>query len=231
MPQPASPRRSSMNRSAAALASRAAAVLAAALGCAAAGATDVNVIGLFPGKALVVINHGAPRTLSVGQRSAEGVLLVSSSSKGAVLEIDGKREALEMGQHVETAAQSGSRATVTLPADSRGQFYANGMVNGAHVRFMVDTGATSILLPASDAARLGVDYQRGERWQIQTANGNAPAYHVVLDSVTLGDITLHNVDAVVAEAAGLDVALLGMSFLNRTEMRRDGAYMTLTRRY
>src|SRR5665213_2009406 len=189
--QPASPRRSSMKRSRAALASRAAAVLAAGLSCMAVQATDVNVIGLFPGKALVVINHGAPRTLSVGQRSAEGVLLISSSSKGAVLEIDGKREALEMGQHVETAAQSSSRPTVTLPADSRGQFYANGTVNGAHERFMVDTGATSILLPAADAARLGVDYRRGEHWQIQTANGNAPAYHVVLDSVTLGDITLH----------------------------------------
>jgi len=53
----------------------------------------------------------------------------------------------------------------------------------------------------------------------------------VLDSVTIGGITAYNVEAVVAEGSGLDVALLGMSFLNRTEMRRDGAYMTLTKRY
>jgi aspartyl protease family protein len=54
---------------------------------------------------------------------------------------------------------------------------------------------------------------------------------VVLDSVSVGGITAYNVEAVVAQAQGLDVALLGMSFLNRTEMRRDGAYMTLTKRY
>jgi aspartyl protease family protein len=209
----------------------AAGLLAGAAASAAHG-TDVNVIGLFPGKAVVVIDRGAPRTLAAGQRTAEGVLLVSADSRGAVLEIDGKRQTLEMGQFFESAAQTSARTTVTLPADSRGQFYANGQVNGAHVRFMVDTGATTVLLPAPEAERLGIDYRRkGQAGRIQTANGEATAYRVVLDSVTVGDITAYNVEAVVAEAQGLDVALLGMSFLNRTEMRRDGAYMTLTKRY
>jgi aspartyl protease family protein len=199
---------------------------------AAANATDVNVIGLFPGKAVVVIDRGAPRTLAVGQKTPEGVVLISADSKGAVLEIDGKRETLQMGQDFESSARAtSSRPSVTLPADSRGQFYANGQVNGAHVRFMVDTGATTILLPVGDAVRLGIDYRSGEQGRIQTANGSAAAYRVVLDTVTIGDITAYNVDAVVAEAQGLDVALLGMSFLNRTEMRRDGAYMTLIKRY
>jgi aspartyl protease family protein len=207
-----------------------AATLCALTACG-AGATDVNVIGLFPGKAVVVINRGAPRTLSVGQHTAEGVVLVSSTADGAVLEIDGKRESLAMGQHFETAAQTGTRPSVTLPADSRGQFYTSGQVNGAHIRFMVDTGASTVLLPASEAARLGIDYRSGRPGRIQTANGSAPAYRVVLDSVTVGDITAYNVEGVVAEAQGLDVALLGMSFLNRTEMRRDGAYMTLIKRY
>ncbi|HXZ50271.1 MAG TPA: TIGR02281 family clan AA aspartic protease [Usitatibacter sp.] len=203
-----------------------------ALAACGAGATDVNVIGLFPGKAVLVIDRGPPRTVSAGERTPEGVLLISADSKGAVVEIDGKRQALEMGQSYETAApQSDSRPTVTLPADSRGQFYASGQVNGSHVRFMVDTGATSVLLPASEARRLGIDYRKGEPGRIQTANGSAQAWHVTLDSVTVGSITAYDVDAVVAEAQGLDVALLGMSFLNRTEMRRDGAYMTLTKRY
>lgn len=203
------------------------------LGAGAANATDVNVIGLFPGKAVVVIDRGAPRTLAVGQRTPEGVVLISSDSRKAVLEIDGKRETLEMGQDFESATRANvERPSVTLPADSRGQFYADGQVNGAHVRFVVDTGATTVLLPAPDADRLGIDYRgKGQPGRIQTANGSANAYRVVLDSVTVGGITAYNVDAVVAEASGLDVALLGMSFLNRTEMRRDGAYMTLTKRY
>jgi len=196
-----------------------------------AHATDVNVIGLFPGKAVIVVGRGMPRTVSVGQKTPEGVVLISATSEQAVLEVDGKRETLGMGQHFETAAQTDTRGSVTLPADSRGQFYADGRVNGAHIRFMVDTGATTVLLPISEADRLGVDYRRGQQGRIQTANGSALAYRVVLDSVTVGGITAYNVDAVVAQAQGLDVALLGMSFLNRTEMRRDGAYMTLTKRY
>lgn len=209
---------------------RLALVLVAFAGCGAA-ATEVNVIGLFPGKAVVVIGRGAPRTISAGERTAEGVLLISSDSNGAVLEIDGKRQSLAMGQHFETAALTGERPTVTLPADSRGQFFTSGRVNGAHMRFMVDTGATTVLIPASEAERLGIDYRRGPRGFVQTANGATPAYRVTLDSVTVGDITAYDVEGLVAEAQGLDVALLGMSFLNRTEMRRDGAYMTLTKRY
>ena len=203
----------------------------AALAAASAAATDVNVIGLFPGKAVVVIGRGAPRTISVGQKTPEGVVLISSTSEQAVLEVDGKRETLGMGQHFETASETEARPTVTLPADSRGQFFTDGTVNGAHVRFMVDTGATTVLIPASEADRLGVDYRKGTPGRVQTANGSAPAYRVVLDSVTVGSITAYDVDAVVAQAQGLDVALLGMSFLNRTEMRRDGAYMTLIKRY
>jgi len=208
-----------------------ASTLAALLAACRAGATDVNVIGLFPGTAVVVIGRGAPRTLSAGERTAEGVLLISSDSNGAVLEIDGKRQSLGMGQHFETASQTGARRSVTLPADSRGQFFTSGQVNGAHIRFMVDTGATTVLIPAAEADRLGIDYRRGQRGYIQTANGTAPAYRVRLDSVTVGDITAYDVEGLVAESQGLDVALLGMSFLNRTEMRRDGAYMTLTQRY
>jgi aspartyl protease family protein len=205
--------------------------LAASLLAGGAWATDVNVIGLFPGKAVVVINRGAPHTISVGQKTPEGVVLISANADGAVLEIDGKRESLGMGQHFETASETAARPTVTLPADSRGQFFADGQVNGAHVRFMVDTGATTVLIPASEASRLGVDYRKGTPGRVQTANGSATAWRVILDSVSVGGITAYNVEAVVAQAQGLDVALLGMSFLNRTEMRRDGAYMTLTKRY
>jgi aspartyl protease family protein len=53
----------------------------------------------------------------------------------------------------------------------------------------------------------------------------------VLDSVKVGDITLYNVEAVVNEAPGLDVSLLGMSFLNRTQMRAEGPNLVLEKRY
>lgn len=195
-----------------------------------AGATEVNVIGLFPGKAVVVIDRGAPRTLSVGD-TVGGVKLLSADSKGATVEVDGRRDTLQMGQHFESAAQTGERRSVTLAPDDRGHYVADGQVNGAHVRFLVDTGATMVSLPSTEAARLGIDYRKGRRGFSRTANGVAVVYAVMLDSVSLGGITLYNVEGLVHEAAGLDTALLGMSFLSRTDMLRDGANLTLVKRY
>lgn len=205
-------------------------MFALAFAATAAQATDVNVIGLFPGKAVVTINRGAPRTLSVGQKTAEGVVLISSDHASAVVEIDGKREKLEMGQHFETAAQTGSRQSVNLAQDGSGHFLAEGMVNGSHIRFMIDTGATLVSIPVSEAARLGIDYQKGQPGYAILADGRRVAsYRVILDSVTIGDLTLLNVEGSVSQGSG--IPLLGMSFLNRTEMRREGQSMTLTKRY
>ena len=111
-----------------------------------AGATEVNVIGLFPGKAVVVIDRAAPRTISAGQRTPEGVLLIAADSRSATLEIDGKRQVLELGQHAESAALTGALQSVTLASDGSGHFTAEGQVNGARMRFLVDTGATLVTL-------------------------------------------------------------------------------------
>jgi aspartyl protease family protein len=197
-----------------------------------ASAADVNVIGLFPGKAVVVVNRGAPRTLSVGQRTPEGVLLVSVDATSAVLEVDGKRDRVEIGQHFETPSETGARTSTTLAPDSRGHYMVDGAINGGHMRFMVDTGASDIALSAQDAQRLGIDYRGGRRVFAVVADGRrVPVYQVKLDSVTVGAITLLNVEASVQETGSMGFALLGNTFLNRTEMRREGPNLTLTKRY
>jgi aspartyl protease family protein len=203
------------------------------LACAFAGpaaATDVNVVGLFGQKAVVSIDGGPPRTLSVGQQTAEGVRLVAVDREGATFEIDGKRRALKMGQAYSGRATGNGNARTVLKADGQGHFIAEGQVNGAAVRFLVDTGASLIALPAADAKRMGVGYVNAPRGMVSTANGNAVAYKVKLDTVRVGDITLNNVDAVVLEG-GLSIPLLGMSFLNRTEMKREGETMVLVKRF
>jgi len=204
--------------------------LALFLGAGAAQATDINVVGLFPGKAVVSINGGPPRTISVGQKTAEGVTLVSSDRESATVEIDGKRRVLQMGQLYSSPAGS-ARQSVTLAADGQGHFFVDGQVNGAVVRFVVDTGATWVTLSGTDAARLALDYHKGERGLMSTANGIAGAYRIKLDTVRVGDITANNVDAVVMEGSGPGFALLGMSFLNRVEMRRDGQTMVLIKKF
>jgi len=198
-----------------------------------AAATDVSVVGLFSNKAVVVINGGKPRTMSVGEATSEGVRLISADSESATFEIDGKRETLQPGQrgvYTASPANGSGRKKTVLVADSRGHFFTMGNVNGVATRFMVDTGATAVTLSVQDAKRTGVDYLAGRKVATQTANGVAAAYRVRLGSVEVGGITLNNVDAIVIDV-NLPHALLGMSFLNRMERRTEGDTLTLIQRY
>jgi aspartyl protease family protein len=192
---------------------------------------EVSVIGLFPGKAVVVIDGGAPRVLSVGQKPVEGVTLISTDRESATLLIDGEKRTLRIGQHQAGPAPASSSQSATLTADPRGHFVVDGQINGGAVRFLVDTGATSISLSSADASRLGIDYRKGQPGLMGTANGTVAAYRVKLDTVRVGDIVVNNVDAAVVEGSQMPFALLGMSFLNRMEMKREGQTMVLIRRF
>lgn len=192
-------------------------------------AMDVNVVGLFPNKAVVQIDGGKLQTLSVGQKTAEGVVLVSVEHESATFDIDGQRMTLGLG-HARMKASTAAAAVMVM-ADERGQFATNGEINGIAIRFWVDTGASLVALPAIEARRLGLDYRKGAPVLMSTANGTAAGYRVTLDTVRLGEVTVNGVDAVVMEGEGLPVALLGMSFLRRMDIKREGEIMTLTKRY
>lgn len=195
-----------------------------------AAAADVAVAGLFPGKAVLVVNGAAPRTIGIGAKTPEGVRLISIDGDFATVEIDGKRHRLGIGDQAVSQGGPEGGGAVTLTADGRGHFVTGGIVNGASVRFLVDTGATMVSLGASDAARAGVDFRRGEPVMTMTANGPAQAFKTRISSLKIGEIAVADVEALV-HAYDMPIALLGMSFLNRMEMRRDGQTMTLRRRY
>ena len=204
--------------------------LALAVAALQAPGAEVRLVGTFGDKAAVLSIDGAePKTVKVGQRHG-GVAVLAVDNDSATIEIEGRRRVIRRGQHFRSDPAADARQSVVLVADGRGHFYAEGRVNGGVVRFMVDTGATSIALPAQEANRLGIDYRKGQRGLVQTANGVAAAWRVTLDRVRLGAIELQQVDAVVSEP-GPNIVLLGMSFLNRVEMRREGETMTLTRRF
>lgn len=193
-----------------------------------ASATSVRLVGLLGSKALVAVDGGKPRLMAIGE-SRDGVVLRAVEGQQAVFEIDGQRHRIAMGQHYALATASGDDKVV-LQADGQGHFFARGTINGAGINFLVDTGATSVALSAADAKRMGINYYNAPRGYVGTANGTATAYQVKFDTVRIGDVTLTNVDGVVLESA-MPYALLGMTFLNRMEMNRDGATMTLRRRY
>jgi aspartyl protease family protein len=205
-------------------------VVLALLAATPAAAADVALIGTFESKAAILsLDAGAPKTLKVGQTFG-GVTLISVEKDRATIEVDGKRRELVRGQTYSSRPGATGAQSVTLSAGAGGHFITDGQVNGAAIRFMVDTGASTVAIPASDAIRLHLDYKKGRRGTTQTAAGPAEVFLVRLNSVRIGDIEVQNVEAVVIER-GLDIALLGNSFLNRMDMRRDGATMTLVRKF
>lgn len=190
-------------------------------------AAEVVLVGIFPGKAAILALDGAePRAVRVGQKLG-GILVVSAERDRAVIDVEGKRKTLLIGQY--TASPS-ARESALLSSDSRGHFLANGSVNGGPIRFVVDTGATLVVLPAAEARRLAIDYRKGRSGVTQTANGPVNAWRVKLDTVKVGEIEINDIEAAVIES-GLEIALLGMSFLNRVDMRQEGGRLTLTRRF
>jgi aspartyl protease family protein len=194
--------------------------------------TQVNVVGLFNGKALVTINGGAPQTLSIGQ-TKQGVKLVAADSQQATLLIEGKTKVLGMGQGVSAGggAESTQNQPVNLYADSSGHFFGSMSVNGASLKYVVDTGATAVALNSADAKRANISYLNGEKSVASTASGQVVAYRVTLNTLKIGTIVLNNVSAVVIEGGFPEVVLLGMTALNRLDMKRDNSTMTLTKKY
>ena len=199
--------------------------------CGAAAAADVALIGVMGDKAAVLaVAGGEPKTVKVGQ-TWSGITVVSVEKDRATVQLDGKPRVLQIGQHYRNAAAPATRATVTLAADARGHFFTEAMINGVPMQFLVDTGASVVVMSALDATRAGIDWHKGKRASLQTANGRTTGYVVKLDTLKVGAIEMNNVDGVVLEEGPGTIGLLGMSFLNRVEMKRDGETMTLIRRF
>jgi aspartyl protease family protein len=105
---------------------------------------------------------------------------------------------------------------VVIPPSRNGHFRVSGRVDGRHVDFMVDTGASVIALKSEDAAMLGIHpVQRDYAGMVRTANGAIRVAPVELDTVEIEDLEVHNVAAVVLPPGATNENLLGLSFLRR----------------
>ena len=194
--------------------------------------TRLNVVGLFSGKALVSINGSAPQSIGTGQTKS-GVKLISADSESATFMVEGKRQTLKMGQAASVAGSAGSatNAPVSLYADQAGHFLGNLTINGASLKYLVDTGASSVAMNSGDAKFAKIDYEKGEKGISSTANGVVQVYRIKLNTLKIGTIVLNNVDAAVIEGGSPPIVLLGMSALNRLDMKHDNSILTLTKKY
>lgn len=127
-------------------------------------------------------------------------------------------------------AQPVGGETVALRRADDGHFYARAEVNGRAIRFLVDTGASSVVLTRTDAARAGLDVDSlNYTVPASTANGTVMGAPVRLDRVALGGHAVHDVRALV-NSGEMRTSLLGMSYLDRfRRLSVEGDRLLLTR--
>jgi aspartyl protease family protein len=114
---------------------------------------------------------------------------------------------------------------VRLQRNRSGHYVANGEINGQPVKFMLDTGATDVSIPAGVADRLGL--KRGRQVSYHTANGTVNAWQTVADEIRLGPLRLGPVRASINPHVKNDSVLLGMSFLKQLDFSQQGNTLTL----
>jgi len=120
--------------------------------------------------------------------------------------------------------QAGER-TVELQRNRYGHYVTSGTINNKPVTFMVDTGATSVSIPAAVAKEIGL--KPGAKKYANTANGSIDVYATTLDKLTIGNITLRHVAADINPHYEGDGILLGMSVLKYLDFAQEGDTLTL----
>jgi aspartyl protease family protein len=183
------------------------------------GAPLSILIFLMAGVSRLTAGKAAEALKALGSWMAIGLVLVALYAY--------RSELGEVRDRVVQELQPGSVQTVTPGTHGRGtivkirktgdgHFVARTQVNGRRVSMIVDTGASTVVLRPEDARRAGIllgslDYTI----PVETANGRAFAARIKLDRVSVGELTLEKVEALVTKPGALQQSLLGMSFLSR----------------
>jgi aspartyl protease family protein len=153
-------------------------------------------------------------------------LVIAGVAPRYILQPDGGGAAV--AKVAEPTADAANYRTTTITRDPNGHFNVEANVDGRHMEFLVDTGATVIALRERDAARLGIHpAQREYTATVTTANGRVRAAPVELNRVDVGSLTVRNVAALVLPDEALGQNLLGMSFLSRVRWEHRNGRLVL----
>lgn len=198
---------------------------------AAAQAQTVTLNGQLGNQQALLVIDGHPHAVPLGA-TVQGVKLLSLSSGQAEVLVGGARRIVMLGAGpVRVGSGSGTPGgqELVMTADGSGHFITTGRINGSAVTFMVDTGASVVSISQADADRLGLPYKDAPSGFANTANGRVPVRSIVLNALRVGEVELANIEAIVIPSQ-MQHILLGNSFLNRFQMRRDDQTMRLTLR-
>ena len=190
---------------------------------------SIEVVGLFKDRA-VVRSPAGDELIRVGETSRGGVTLVRADTGGAVVRYRGETQRLSLSNRVGSRFTKNESRSISINADSLGQYRVQGFINERRASFLVDTGASVVALSGQHARSLGIDYSLGQQGTVVTAQGEVGARFITLSTVNVGGVTAHNVAATVIEGNYPVDILLGMSYLNKVNMQNAGGVLTITRR-
>lgn len=187
---------------------------------------NIQAVGLMPNMAILEVD-GQRITLRSGQHK-QGVKLISSNSKEAVIEYNGKKISLALGLSVASSYAEPVSEEVRLYRQNNGHYFAKIKINGKAINALVDTGATTVAISSAMATTLGINYASGKKGRSSTAGGIVNSYNLKANHIQLGGIKKYGVTLSVIEGNFPEIPLLGMSFLNQVSMKEERGVLTLT---
>ncbi len=185
-------------------------------------APRIKYSGMVYDKACIWVN-GRSNKLAFGETGNDGVTLLSANSESIVVLVDGKRYRYKKYSSKGTVLAD----NVTLiRSPGSGGYWAQGRINGKDVTFLIDTGASCVVMN-KDQAKAWKIKQGNKKIQVSTATRKETAYYVTLDTVSVGDIELHNIPAIITQHKYPPYPLLGMSFLRHVGINQEDGQMIL----
>lgn len=192
-------------------------------------AADIEVNGLFKHTAIVNFK-GKQKILKVGKKYVHGLTLIKADTKHAIIEYKGTRKEYGISKKISGSYKAPeAKKQMRISAGASDHYFYRGKINGKPAEFLVDTGASAVALNANDARRLGITRKQSlGDVMVNTANSQVRAYRVNLARVTLGTISLTNIEAYVMPNAHPKQVLLGNSFLSKLNMQIENGVLVLT---
>ncbi len=185
-------------------------------------APKIKYRGMLSGKALIKVD-GRLIKLTSGQTSKNGVKLLSANLEAIVVLVEGKRYRYK--KYSSQGTILAEEVTLIRNPGSSG-YWAKGRINGKDVTFLIDTGASHVVMN-KDQARAFKIKRGNKKIQVSTATKIETAYQVTLDTVSVGDFELQNIPAIITKHKYPPYPLLGMSFLRHVEINQKKEQMTL----
>jgi aspartyl protease family protein len=189
-------------------------------------APNIYYQGMLSGKAVIKVN-GRSVKLTPGQTSKDGVKLLFADLESIVVQVEGKSYRYDKfsNQGIFLADAEAEEIILKRFPGSSG-YWAEGRINGKDVTFLIDTGASVVVMNKDQARALKIKRGNNEI-QVRTASKTETAYQVTLDTVSVGDIELKNIPAIIMTHKYPPYPLLGMSFLRHVEINQESEQMTL----